>query len=461
MFDDTTGSLYASDGDAERPLVVTVVAHPDLERIGDCATLDVQALKLGIGRNLPELVSPMGVRRPLGAKRVSRTPFTMERRPEGLWIHPHPALEIDGRSLEQGALITEAQLERGVLLGVARSVLLHLRPRPEIVTDPVPEIGGHSPDAQVLHRTIRSLARLRTPVLVSGPSTRVEQVCVALHQHGPRAEGPLIEVGLAGVADAPALHALLHGSGMSPGRLQLAEGGTLWLRALDDLDPRMVEVLHQAIGGHGQAPGTLPYESDVRFLGSVRSAEATDSDLAARFTDHIDVVADTLPQEDMAWHFGRALVERLRQLGRDALIHRDPAWLPPGVMLEVLSGSFPGGIAEVQAAARRMAVTSPDSQAGPLQTVDPEPTDEQRDELYALLEANDFRITATADAAGLSPNTLRKRMREAGLKVATELTMAEIDQALRQGRGDQESAARTLGVSVHGLRMRINALQGS
>lgn len=457
MFDDTTGSIHASDEPTDARIVVTIVAHPDLQRIGDHATLDRSQLALGIGRNVPSFTARDGQTRPLHARRVSRTPFTMERRDHGLFVSPNPALRIDGVPNESGHLFTESQLARGVLVAVSRSVLLHLRFCPEIHTRPVPGIGGHSPEAQLLHRSIRSLARLETPVLVTGAPMRVEQVCAALHAQGPRAEQPLIEVGLAGVADAPALQALLHGSQSTTGRLQLAERGTLWLRALDDLEPRMVAVLHQTIGGQGGGPGTLPYRPDVRFLASARVPANVQPDLAARFTDHIEVAADVLPREDVAWHFGRALVERLQQLGRDALVDRDPPWLPPQVMHEVLARPFPGGLAEVETLARTLAVTSPDSQARCPRAPEP-PQDDQRRELYDLLEANDFRITATSEAAGISPNTLRKRMRDAGLKVATELTGPEIEAALAQTRGNQEAAARALGVSVHGLRMRINAL---
>lgn len=458
MFEDTTGSMYGSDVTSEDRVVVTILAHPDLQRIGDCVTLDRQALQLGIGRMMPEFQSPTGARGPLAARRVSRTPFAMERRREGLWIAPNRSLSLNGRSLDEGHLVRELELERGIALTLAGTVLLHLRCRPEIFTDPVPGIGGHSPEAQILHRTIRSLSRLESAVLVTGPATRVEQVCSALHANGPRSDQPLIELGLAGVADAPTLQQLLHGTATSPGRLQLAEGGTLWLRSLDDLDARMVAVLHQAVGGQGQTPGALPYRPDVRFLASARDLDAVDPDLVARFTDHVDVVADALPDEDVAWHFGRALVERLRELGRGELVERDPPWLAPSTMVEVLSQPRVGGVAAVQALARRMAVTSPASQAR-LPQIDTEPEDPQRAELYQLLEANDFRITATAEAAGLATNTLRKRMREAGLKVATELTQAEIDRALQRAGGDQSAAARALGVSVHGLRMRINALQ--
>ena len=84
MFEDTTGSMVGVDDTGDDGVVVTIVAHPDLSRIGDCVTLDARALLLGIGRTLPEFTSPLGGRLPLGARRVSRTPFSFELRPS-MW----------------------------------------------------------------------------------------------------------------------------------------------------------------------------------------------------------------------------------------------------------------------------------------------------------------------------------------------------------------------------------------
>ena len=65
-----------------------------------------------------------------------------------------------------------------------------------------------------------------------------------------------------------------------------------------------------------------------------------------------------------------------------------------------------------------------------------------------------YRISVAAKAAKLSPNTLRRRMRDAGLPVASDLTDAQVKAAAKETGGDVASMARLLRVSVHGMRLR-------
>ena len=185
-------------------ILVTILTHPDLSRIGEQVQMDVNALDRGIARDFPDFSRVEGEPRSLGILHLSREAMPLNWRPGGLWVGPDS---------DEGELFSRDRLAKGILLTLARRVLLHLR----------------------------------------------------------LAEQPIVGV-------------------------------------RESITPA------------------------VRI-------------------------------EDVATHFGHALVDGLREQDREALIHREPPWLRPDMMTLVLAQEFPTGVASVAALARSMAAHSPDEAA--------------------------------------------------------------------------------------------------
>lgn len=417
-----------------REVTATIACHPDLRRIGEMATFDDRALAVGISRHAPRFGQSPDAGEALADRFVSRTPTRFLRRGADLEVRVAGRVEREGRPLPDGALLSAAELARGVWLTLGERVALFLREAPQAAWGVLPEVGGTSPAIRRVHEAVLRMSRLDGAVLVTGPvGSRREAVCQAIHRRSSRADGPFVATRLLPDTSIPAL-------------LDRARRGTLVL-----VEPAGVPLaLLQAIeAGDPAAP---------RILVIAESPDALAVELRTRFPDHV-ALPSRLPVEDGIAHFGSALVERLVELGRDGLIERESPWLSPEDVM-ALPAEPDGGWRAIAAFAHRIAVESPDAHA----VLPAPPTapslEAERDALIQLLEPHRYRISVAARAAGISPNTLRRRMHEAGMAVASELTDAQVRAAERRTGGDVEAMARELRVSVHGLRIRWAELKG-
>jgi DNA-binding NtrC family response regulator len=80
------------------------------------------------------------------------------------------------------------------------------------------------------------------------------------------------------------------------------------------------------------------------------------------------------------------------------------------------------------------------------------------EELVELLDRHDFVQNRLAKALGISRTTLDKWMRDAGVRRPSDLAREEIATALERFDGDLAAAARGLGISQRGLRLRMTEL---
>ncbi len=170
------------------------------------------------------------------------------------------------------------------------------------VTPDQARIVGQSEAIQNLVRSLHVLAMTSNPVLVSGErGTGKALVARALHQTGPRREGPFVHLACQG-AEAPVSEEVLEMA------LASATGGTLFLEGIEHLPAELQRKLSE-VG------------ADVRLVASasLEGAAGLDADLRARFADQTlglpslaERVEDLRP---LARHFFDVSVARLGRRG--------------------------------------------------------------------------------------------------------------------------------------------------
>ena len=149
---------------------------------------------------------------------------------------------------------------------------------------------GVSPRMQQLYKYIGKVARGGSTVLIRGESgTGKELVARAIHQNSPRAERPFVAINCAAVTDTLLESEFFgHEKGaftgavsQKKGKLEMADGGTVFLDEIGELAPALQAKLLRVLQEHEfeRVGGTRPIKIDVRIIA------ATNRDLEAAMKD--------------------------------------------------------------------------------------------------------------------------------------------------------------------------------
>ena len=140
------------------------------------------------------------------------------------------------------------------------------------VSEPI----GRSAAISNLRDRARRIAEHDTPVLVTGePGSGKELIARYLHAHSPRSAGPFVRVHLAGLAGA-AGQARVFGAEDGPrihyGAIEKANGGTLFLEDIVDMDPELQARLVTALRDRSflRLDGAAPVPLNVRIVAGSR-----------------------------------------------------------------------------------------------------------------------------------------------------------------------------------------------
>jgi DNA-binding NtrC family response regulator len=295
---------------------------------------------------------------------------------------------------------------------------------------------GRSRALQRVVEQLRHVASLRTPVLLEGEAgTGKSVVALAIHQNGPRRRGRFVRASCEGAAEG-LLEAELFGVEQGPpegrrGRIELADGGTLFLDRVEEAPPavqaRLLRVLQdgvlERVAGGGER------RVDLRVLA------ATDRDLeaevaAGRFRrdlfERMAVVRVAIPplrerREDIPLLVERFLGELNREHGRRL------TGVTSGVLERLMAADWPGNVAELRSVLEGMVVAARGRR--PLGLED----------LPAA-----FRPAGQAEWPGLAP----------GMTVA-EAERLLIELTLRETGGDKRRAAAMLGIGLRTLYRKL------
>lgn len=516
-------SSSSSSGAGHATVGLTLLQHPDVSRVGQVAVLFSLALggARRVSRAEPEFHWHGQARgSPLLSGVVSRTPLLIQTSGAGTLTIGHDGsltrVRVDGRTLTGEQQLEQRALERGVVIELAGCVLLLLHlVRAE--RDEHSDLGifGESIEIRRVRDEVRRVADLDISVLVRGESgSGKELVARAIHRQSRRSGGPYISVNMGAIPGSVAASMLFGhtrgaftgAAGASPGFFGNAHGGTLFLDEVGETPPELQPLLLRAIReGEIQPVG----DANTRKV-DVRVISATDADLEGllergRFSlpllrrlEGYTILVPPLRarRDDLARLFFRFLQRELETTSELRKVAEPPAdrkpWLPTAVLSAMLEYEWPGNVAELETITKRLVIanrdhqsfqldrfimgrlrmTSPDAPTGPIVGAGAAPANgavSRQDQTAALtdediaqaLRLHRFKVGAAALALGVSRSWLNTRLEGCkGVRKAKDVGKEEILLAASACGWDLLKMAERLEVSAHGLKLRVNALEG-
>jgi two-component system, NtrC family, nitrogen regulation response regulator GlnG len=495
---------------------LTIVSHPTARRAGDTLLLDGRATELT--RNAPDFLeagSLLGA--PLGDPFVSRKPIRLVAVENGgvrvVAGEGGTPLVIGGEPLREAMTIGAEQIARGVAIELADRVVLLLHHAEPDVAASADALGmvGQSAALRRVRAQIERVVDLAVPVLVRGETgTGKELVARAIHERGPRRDGPFVSVNLGAIPRELAAAELFGaqrgaytGAAQDrPGFFRTARGGTLFLDEVGEASPEVQVMLLRVLETGEMYPvgGQSPVATDVRVLA------ATDADLEERIRDgrfkapllhRLAGYEIRLPplrerREDIGVlfvHFAREELESIGELHR--LSPRDPyaePWLPAALATRLLQGAWPGNIRQLRNVTRQLVIGSRgrarleidprlahELEAGGAPPSGPaagaraagdsgikvrrKPSDVSEAELVAAMRGVAWDLKAAADRIGIPrPSIYDLIDKSPTLRTAGDIGAEEIARCFEACGGDVEAMVERLQVSARALKRRIKEL---
>lgn len=372
---------------------LTILCHPDLDRIGEVAPLPelLSGKRMGLSR-LEPLFGPPGrdPSRPLGSPRLSRSPLEL-RLAAGGGISLHHAssrteLEANGESVETTRAFSAPEIEAGVVLLLADRVTLLLHVLHAVIRCP-PGFGmvGESVGIVRVRQEIERIADLPYSVLLIGESgTGKELAAQAIYRASSRRNGPFVSVNMGGVPASLAASELFGAAKGAftgadrdrGGYFQEAAGGTLFLDEIGEIPLEVQVLLLRALdSGQIQPVGSKkPQTIDVRVF------SATDADLRAsvesgefrspllhrlsQYTIEIPPLRER--REDLGRLFFHFLKKEMETVGEAELVEYSGCdqrpWMSAHLMSRLAQFHWPGNVRQLQNVVRELVVGSRDCQ---------------------------------------------------------------------------------------------------
>ena len=297
------------------------------------------------------------------------------------------------------------------------------------VRSTAPELVGNAPKMRALARTIHSLRRNESHVLITGESgTGKELIARAVHAASPRAAGELVPVDCGALPETIIESELFgHEKGAftgavgAPGLFRMADGGTLFLDEIGEVPPGVQAKLLRAL----QHKEVRPVGASFTVPVDLRLVAATHRDLAG-------LVAEGRFRADLFYRLNvvRIEVPPLRERREDIplLVHhfldmhgaRAPVdGIEDEALALLVAYDWPGNVRELENAMESALALAP----GP------------------KLRVADLRVARPGPAL-------------AGSAVLDEVELSleayecsALERALREHGGDAKAAARSLGIS--------------
>lgn len=496
-------------------LLLTILYHPDVSRIGERSPLQQAMGAWTLGRHTPEFDRGVGVARPLGDRHISRAAVSISLGETSVELRraEHSCrCRVAGSELQGECRLGFTQLEAGVPILLAHSVvvLLSLSPRREITAAPDCGLLGSSAAMCELRRQVGRVASADLDVLLRGESgTGKEVVAGAIHRASPRSRQPMIRVNVAAIPGSLAAAALFGAARGAftgadrarAGYFQQAAGGTLFLDEIGDapeeVQPQLLRALEQR--------EVQPVGGDIQRV-DLRVLSATDAQLdgeTASFKSalrhRLGALEIYLPplrehREDIGELLHHYLGAALAQLGRSEALPDEgspPREIATAAVLfyQAACYGWPGNVRQLINVCNQLAVASEESllippsvatlfaaagtgKAGAVAAADANANrpaleeqpasaframrDVSDEELDRVMYDSYYEVAGVAQKLNVSRQSLYRRMASSGVyRTASELTEPEVLDAVRECGGDTLAASRLLRVSASGLRSRL------
>lgn len=375
-----------------RPIMptLTVLGHPDVNRIGDRAILGelMAGNETGLARNRLDFAPPDRIwGEPLDDPFLSREPIFF--RPlygGGVELSPQKSrtrVKVCGREPAPSYSFSGDEIRCGVVIELAGRVVLLLHFAPHDTVPDRDEFGllGASEALQAVRRDMRRVADLDVTVLIRGASgTGKELVAQGIHKAGSRRKGPFVSVNLGAIAPTLAVSELFGSvkgayTGASRdhiGFFGAAHGGTLFLDEIGEASTEVQVMLLRTLetGEIHPVGAPKPRRVDVRVI------TATDASLEqmvqqdrfkAPLLHRLAGYSIFLPglserKEDLGRllrHFISQELETIGEIHRLRLEHpRAQPWLPASLVSRLAQFSWPGNIRQLRNVVRQIVIGS-------------------------------------------------------------------------------------------------------
>ena len=356
---------------------------------------------------------------------------------------------------------------RGVLArALEQSRLTHVRTLLDAEEEPADaaadRIVGRSAPMQAVYKAIGRAASQDVTVLITGESgTGKELVARAIYQHGLRSQAPFLAINCAAIPEA-LLEGELFGHERGAftgadrrriGKFEQADGGTIFLDEVGDMAPAtQAKMLRPLQDGRFERLG-----GDETIRADVRLIAATNRDLDAMIADgrfrrdlyyRLKVFTIALPplrdRPDDLPVLVEHLVKRFnRELGKQV---RSVA---PEVMGRLEAHDWPGNVRELQATLKYALIQA----TGDLLTLDALPG-EFGPESARPLPASGIEAL---DVIPFVRRLLRDGESDLYQKVTSAVDRVILEEVLRHVRGNQVRASEILGIARNTLRSKLRA----
>ena len=214
---------------------------------------------------------------------------------------------------------------------------------------------GRSTVMAGLRDQVKRIAEHDTPVLITGESgSGKELIARYLHAHSPRATGPFVRVriaGLIGAAGQTELFGAEDGPLIHYGAVENANGGTLFLEDVVDMEPELQSLLVSMLQERSflRVNGTTPIPLNVRIVTASRG-DLSRAVAAARLREDLYYLLNVVPLVVPPLRDHREDIPELVSYYIDALVTRENLpnrRLTVGAQNRLRNHSWPGNVREL------------------------------------------------------------------------------------------------------------------
>jgi two-component system nitrogen regulation response regulator GlnG len=466
----TLGTLVTMAESSRLPVLpaLTILAHPDVNRVGETAPLTLlfdrrptkvdrdEPLFFRSGSDKGRGLEHRGVSKKTTSIVIAQLPDSPTRFELRRGDTTH-RIEVDLKLLDEPRLVTQEELATGLVVTINKRVVVCLH-RVHFPVSRSRDLGllGASDDIEDVRRKIlRAAAHPNTPVLIRGETgVGKEPTARAIHAESVRAARPFVILNMArlsgALADADlfghARGAFTDAKGSRAGAFLQADGGTLFLDEIGEASPDVQTKLLRAL----EENAVVPVGGDQARPVDVRVIAATDRNLEeevrlGRFDDAlyfrlnvypIDIPPLRARRADVGTLFFSALKQRLQQTGALARLDDDPAhppWIPARTVARLAIAHWPGNVRELLDVVQRLVVESSDH------------PDLDVDEFIRreLERSAQLGSAATRGAPAQAPPTPRASETPKRAKI----TLPQLLEALTRAHWNKSEAARAFGMS--------------
>ena len=317
-----------------------------------------------------------------------------------------------------------------------------LRPKPAVASvnsNAASFMVGNSEVMKNLFATVGKSARVDAPVMITGQTgTGKELVGRALHDQSPRSNQPFVTLSCATIPASIIGSELFGSSETGPGRIEEANGGSLFLDSITDLPPEQQMLLLRFMqSGAVERGGSQPVPVDVRIITGC-SNNIDDAVKSGAFREDLYYRLNILHIEIPPLRDRIGDVDSLAQYFFEKHIEESPGRIKgfsQQAKIAMHQHDWPGNVRELLNRVRQAIVMCESSLIQPVDlglgagTAAEQDSDEPTnlDEVRAkaegefirnALERNYNNVTETASQLGVSRVTLYRLMKKYGVNIA-------------------------------------------